>query len=68
MKAQMHQGDIKIDFIQSKGEKKINENVTKSGNWVISHGKSQRNVQLCIKREGVEYKKQNSNRRAFLVM
>lgn len=34
----------------------------------MSHGKNQRNAQLCIEREGVEYKKQNSNRRAFLVI
>lgn len=50
-------GRYKIDFIPSKREKKINGNVTKSGNQVMSHGKSQRTTQLCIKKKGVQYRR-----------
>lgn len=46
-------GRYQIDFIQSNREKKINGDVTKSGNQVMSHGKSQRTAQICIKREDV---------------
>lgn len=46
-------GRYKIDYIQSNTEKKINGNVTKSGNWVMSHDKSQRTAQLCTRREDV---------------
>lgn len=40
----------------------------KSGNWVMSHGKSQRNAQLCIKREGVDIRDRTVIGKKFLVM
>lgn len=57
-------GRCKIDYSQSSRVKKINEYITKSGNQVMSHAKSHRTGQLCIRRE-VVYKRQESNRKAF---
>lgn len=60
-------GTYKSDFIQRKREKKINGNVTKSGNQVRSMVKL-RAAQLRIKREDGECKSYNDDRTHFVCM